>query len=349
MGEPTRVVAPPRGPIEVRCDQHTGLRLASAALRRNLTRGVGGPLVLGASLAMGIVMAVAFHSALWGTLYGLAMLVTQLVSASLKTRHSFRRLAPAGQLLATRYDDRARLAFTTAIGTSVLSPGSVDRVERRDGLLHLRTVPSRQWVVLPAQLLTEEDIAHLLDRRRALAPALPGGGPAAGPGTLTAPGERRTRTDDLDLIVVVDAQARRDLQKAVAAHRLRSRNDKMLVAGLVVVAGLATLNRDWIGFLMLMVCSALMVVDVVRTALTVGRSRPVGQLLRAAVTPTHLVVEAEGSETHLPWGSIRSCTVTRRAVVFVLRQGVVMPLPRSLFPQAELSELQQLVRRHSGG
>jgi hypothetical protein len=267
------------------------------------------------------------------------------VSAGLRARHSFRKLAPCGQLLVSRYDDRGRLALTTAIGTSVLSPGSVDRVERRDGLVHLRTVPQRRWVLLPGQLLTEQDAAHLLDRRRvALPSALPAAAAPAGPGGLLAPGDRATPTDGLDLIHVVDARARRDVQVAVAAHRLRSRNGKLLLASVVLVTGCATLVRDWVGLSMVGVAVLLAAVDVARPVLAVGRSRPVGQLLHAAVTPTHLVVDDGDSESRLPWESIRACTTTRGAVVLVLRQGVIVPLPRALFPARDLARLQQLVR-----
>ena len=98
---------------------------------------------------------------------------------------------------------------------------------------------------------------------------------------------------------------------------------------------------------LLAVVVAIVTLAVAGPALAVRRQRPVGHLIRAAVTPSHLVVQEGDNRSTLPWSSVRSCATTRRAVILTLTSGVVLPLPRPLFPDTELARLQQNVREHS--
>ncbi len=85
------------------------------------------------------------------------------------------------------------------------------------------------------------------------------------------------------------------------------------------------------------------IVSVTAPAVAVRRLQPVGPLIRAAVTPTHLVLEERESRSTVPWSSIRSCRTSRGAVVLTLKQGVVLPLPRALFPEQDIARLQRSV------
>ena len=133
----------------------------------------------------------------------------------------------------------------------------------------------------------------------------------------------------------------------MARHACRSRDGRVLTAGLVLALASAALVRDPLTFSLLAMLGALFTLAVAGPALAARRQRPVGHLIRAAVTPSHLVVQEQDNRSTLPWSSIRSCSPSRGAVIVTLTSGVVLPLPRALFPDSELARLQQNARHHA--
>jgi hypothetical protein len=343
--EPRQAARPARTPIEVLCDERTAPRLARVAVRRNLIRGTGlFLLIMGAALA--VIGSFIFTPAV-GIPVALVVLTVQVLLMQRSAVRSFRRMAPPGQVLATRYADGA-LYVATAIGSSALAAGSVDRVERLGDCTHIRMLPGRRWALVPAELLTDDDLEFLLGNQ-AVAPAAGNAGNAGDAGSttpadLTAPGSSAQAGVALPLLHVVTPASRRALQAAVAGHACHSREGRVLTAGMVLALAAAALVRDPVTFSLLAVWWALFTVAVAGPALAARRQRPVGHLIRAAVTPSHLVVQEQDNRSTLPWSSIRSCSPSRGAVIVTLTSGVVLPLPRALFPDTELARLQQKVR-----
>lgn len=348
MVEPRQAATPTRAPIEVLCDERTAPRLARVAVRRSLLRGTGLFLLsMGAALA---AIGSSISTPVVGIPLALVVLAAQVLAVQRSAVRAFRRMAPSGQALATRYVD-GTLCFTTAIGSTALAPGSVDRFERVGDCTHIRMLPGRRWALVPTQLLTDDDVEFLLGNRRVRAAAgdagKAGDGGAARPADFTAPGSSSRAGQALPLLHVVSPESSRALQSAVASHAWRSRGGLFLTACLVPALASAALVHDPVTLSLLAVVVAIVTLAVAGPALAVRRQRPVGHLIRAAVTPSHLVVQEGDNRSTLPWSSVRSCATTRRAVILTLTSGVVLPLPRPLFPDTELARLQQNVREHS--
>ena len=344
MAEPARVTSPARAPIELLCDERTAPRLARVAVRRSLFRGTGLFLLcMGAALAA--IGSFIFTPAV-GIPVALVVLAVQVLAVQRSAVRSFRRMAPPGHVLATRYAD-GTLCVTTAIGSTALAAGSVDRVEHLGDCTHFRMLPGRRWALLPTQLLTDDDVTFLLGTRLVTAAAGKGDAGAAGPADFTAPGPSAPADEALPLLHVVGPESRRALQFAVAGHAWRSRGGRFLTACLVPALASAVLVHDAVTFVLLAVMAAIFALAVAGPALAVRRQRPLGHLIRAAVTPSHLVVQEQDNRSTLPWSSVTACATTRRAVILTLTSGVVLPLPRILFPDTELARLQQNVRQQS--
>ena len=133
----------------------------------------------------------------------------------------------------------------------------------------------------------------------------------------------------------------------MARHACRSRDGRFLTACLVPALASAALVRNPVTFSLLAVMGVIFTLAVAGPALAARRQRPVGHLIRAAVTPSHLVVQEQDNRSTLPWSSIRSCSPSRGAVIVTLTSGVVLPLPRALFSDSELARLQQNARHHA--
>ena len=341
--EPSRAAAPQRAPIELLCDERTAPRLARAAVRRGLLRRAAGPFLLCTAAVLAAVGAFIFGPPI-GIGLASALLVAQVLWAYRTAVRSFRRMAPAGQVLASRYDGDGRLALTTAIGTSALARGSVDRVEHPPGMVHIRMLPGRCWALLPAALLTEEDLAFLRgDAPPSPSAPSPSGGDTAGTAAFTAPGTQVHGSDALPLMHVLTPQSQRALQAAVTGYVVRGRSGRFLLACVLFTVAVTALVHDPVTFTLLGLVATMFIISIAGPAVGVRRRQPVGHLIRAAVTPTHLVLEERESRSTVPWSSIDSCTTSRGAVVLILKQGVALPLPRPLFADQDLARLQRSV------
>jgi hypothetical protein len=302
-------------------------RLARAALTRTL-RGSAGLVVLLTACGVGVAQAALTGSLLAGALVGTAtMAVVGAVSLWSATR-AFRRMAPAGQVLTSRYDAHGRLAVTTGIGTSHLTPGTVDRGGRSGSLVQIRLRPGGRWALLPGELLTDEDLCFLAGNDGVNATLGPT--PSALP-LATMPTH------------LVSRQTQRDLRGALLRRSWRTPGTRLLLGLAVIGVACAALTPTLPTLAALGVGLLLMAFGLAGPALAVRRHTPVGQLLRAEVTPEGLVLHQGESESVLPWSSFRSCDVSHRAVVLVLRSGAVIPLPGDLFPGTELVRLQRHV------
>ena len=306
--------------VELARDMHRQVLTSTWALRRF------------AWLA-GVAAVLAWMLDSW-LVWGLAA-VGVVVQQVVWRRRILRSLRPGldvGQTTTVSYTDSGELTIVDATGQVWLPRGSAFSVVRYRGLV---TVAGRALsFILPAELLTDADIAFLEGHGDAVAEDAAAAGP-------TLP---------------VELEVSPSLQSALVAARTRLvvRSADFLVPYVVapLLIGFAVLSGSR-GFVLAMtlfcaVTAAPTVLRLVRQRRLERHRYPVGRTLRGDVTPDHLALSAPHLTAQVPWSDFRARRVSGAVVMLQRKPGdtdETLLLPRELFTPDGLAALAAAVPR----
>jgi hypothetical protein len=294
-------------------------------------RGSGWFLCAGAAL---LVMGITPTP--WYADLGLLALVlwVQVIVWRQRAERSAERGLAVGQTVTVSYDERGDLTVTDATGQQALPRGSVALVRRTGGSAVVLGRSSA--FVLPAELLSEDDVAFL-----------------EGHGASPVAPEQVQAGPQLPLAIEVTPAIQEQMVTA-ATRAVALTADFLLpvvVAAATVVFAVGTRLWPvlWLTLLSLL-CSGPQLLGVHRTRARFRRTYRVGRVMRAAVRPDHLTLTRLHGTVVLPWTTWTGVRVTGDAVLLSRPRRRFGPwhtdvLPRGLFGPDDLARMTTALRR----
>lgn len=285
---------------------------------------------VGAVLVGLVVVVIGAQAWRAGVLTGIAVCAVQLLLWWLRADRTLRRELPIGSVLTLTYRGE-ELIVSDATEEVRLPRGSVVLIRRTGGNLSVYGRSHR--FLVPAELLTEDDIAFLEGHRAAtLSGPAPGGLPMA-----------------------VEITPR--IQEAIvsAATRAVARSADFWIGwfsvAIVLAFGVLAQARGIVVLAALLaVLPSLGVVHWLRMPHVWRMAYPVGRVLRGEVTPEHLALSRLHGTVVEPWTRFSARRVTPDVVLLrrrrrPLAKTVTVVVPRELFRDSDLQVLEAAVPR----
>jgi hypothetical protein len=256
-----------------------------------------------------------------GLITGGIMICAALWLRYTQLRKAIRRIAHAGAVMSTGYDDDGRFVITSSAGATGLGRGSVVAWRRSRDVVVLRARATPLRILLPAELVDQDDLAFLTDRSADLATST----------TSTA--------TSLPFHLTVSADDHAAMTRA-AVRLWLTRRQTWLVFGLLGVGALAGFAlRSW----PLVVMALLALGPCARGPWTlrraVRRAYPIGSAVRAGFTDDAFLLETVVSTETVQLSRVMKVLAGRDATVIELSDRRQAVLPARLLPAQAVAEL----------
>lgn len=309
------------------CDQSTAGRLAKAGAF--------------AALSPGRRVLLLFMCAVLGLTYGhlftwVAGVVAAIVLAGgaiwvrfAQLRKTFRTALPSGTVMTSGYDSDGRFVTASAQGANGLERGAIAAWTRSGGVVVLRLRRGSVRLLVPAELLDEQDLSFLTDQSH-----------PHGTRTVVLPDDAPSPTAGLmphHLTVTEDDQAA--LRRAAIRLWLTRSSTRMMIGlcGVLLVTGLAL--RSWQLVAITVVVGGVCGWSTWSVRRLIRQVYPVGSLVRAGLTDEALLLQSVVAMDKVTYPHIASAASKAGAVVIQLQNKRSVLLPGRLLPADVVVEL----------
>ena len=332
-----------RSPRQVTCDSATAGRLARAGtLALSPGRWVALLVLVG---LLGFTYAQLYHWVV-GVVTGGLMMCAALCVRYIQLRKAIRRIAHAGAVMSTAYDDQERFVITSSAGATGLGRGSVLAWKRSGDVVVLRVRATPLRILLPAELVDQDDLAFLTDRSGDLVTSTTSQAPTSAPSTTTPvpDGEPTSSAPTLPFNLTVSADDHVAMTRAAVRLWLTRRQTWLVLGldGLGLVAGL--LLRSWL----LVVVAALAAALCARAPWTlrraIRRAYPIGSEVRAGFTDDAFLLETVVSTEKVRLSRVVRVVAGRDGTVIELSDRRQAVLPARLLPAEAVAQLASTTR-----